>query len=200
MAQILNHTTTALSDKPLLEKEFNDAFFALKTNKSPGYDNLHVNVIRSTYHELKIPLMNIFSQSLSTEIFPDKVKIAKVSPIFKTGKKSIKSNYRLISVLPCFSKILERIMYNRLYSYLTENNILFNKQFRFRAGHSTEHAPLELVDQISNTFNDKIYLLVIFINLSKAFDTVEHKILIRKLEHYGTNGKNLSWFKNYLTN
>ena len=74
----------------------------MKTNKSPGYDNLHAIVIRSMYHELKILLMNIFSQSLSTGIFPDKMKIAKVSPIFKNGKKTVASNYRPISVLPCF--------------------------------------------------------------------------------------------------
>ena len=87
--------------------------------------------------------MNIFSQSLSTRIFQDKMTIAKVSPIFKNGKKTIASNYRPIPVLPCFSKILERIMYNRFYSHLTETNILFNKQFGFRAGHSNEHVPLE---------------------------------------------------------
>ena len=84
----LRNITTALSDKPLSGKEFKEAFFTLKTNKSPGYDNLHVNIIRSMYHELKIPLMNIFSQSLSTGIFPEKMKIAKVSPIFKNGKKN----------------------------------------------------------------------------------------------------------------
>ena len=144
----------------------------MKTNKSPGYDNLWVNAIRSMYHELKIPLMNIFSQSLWTGIFPDKMKITKVSPLFKSGKKTFASNYRPISVFPCFSKILECILHNRLYSYLTENNTLFNTQFRFRAGHSTEHALLKLVDQIRNTFNDKNYLLGIFIDLSKAFDTV----------------------------
>ena len=83
----LPNITTALSDKPLSKKESNDAFFTLKTNKSHSYDNLHVNVIKSIYHELKITLMNIFSQSLSTGIFPDKMKIAKVSPIFKNGKK-----------------------------------------------------------------------------------------------------------------
>ena len=91
-------------------------------------------------------------------------------------------------------------MCNRLYSYLTKNNILFNKQFGFRAGHSTEHPLLELVHQISNTFNDKNYLIGIFIDLSKAFDTMDQKMLIRKLEHYGINVKNLSWFKNYLRN
>ena len=83
----LPNIATALRDKPLLEKEFKDACFTLKTNKSLGYDNLHVNVIKSMYHELKTPLMNIFSQFLSTGIFPEKLKIAKVSPIFKNGKK-----------------------------------------------------------------------------------------------------------------
>ena len=83
----LRNITTALSDKPLSGKEFKEAFFTLKTNKSPGYDNLHVNIIRSMYHELKIPLMNIYSQSLSTGIFPGKMKITRVSPIFKTVKK-----------------------------------------------------------------------------------------------------------------
>ena len=128
------------------------------------------------------------------------MKIVKLLPTFKNGKKSITSNYRQISVLPCFSKILERIMYNRLYSYLTENNILFNKQFGFQADHSTEHALLELVDQISNTFNDKNYFLGIFNDLSKAFDSLDHKTLTQKLEHYGINGKSLSWFKSYLNN
>ena len=132
------------------------------------------------YYELIIPLLNIFSQSLSTGIFPDKMKIAKVSPVFKNGKKSIVSNYRQISVLPCFSKTLERIMYNRFYSYLTENNILFKKQTWFRAGHSNEHTLLDLVNQICNTFNEKLYLLGIFVDLSKAFNTVEHKILIHQ--------------------
>ena len=195
----LPNITTSFLEKPLKEKEFKDAFLALKTNNSPGNDNLHVNVIRKLYHELKIPLMNIFSLSLKKGIFPEKMKIAKVSPIFKKGDKSILSNYRPISVLPCFSKILERIMYNRLYAYLAENNILFNKQFGFRAGHSSEHALLELIDQISDSFNDKSYFLGIFIDLSKAFDTVDHKILLKKLQRYGIKTKNLSWFESYLT-
>ena len=127
----LPNITTSILDKPLNEKEFKDAFFALKANKSPGYDKLHVNVIRKLYHELKIPLINIFSLSLKKGIFPEKMKIAKVSPIFKKDDKSILSNYRPISILSRFSKIFERIMYNRLNAYLADNNILFNKRFGF---------------------------------------------------------------------
>ena len=93
---------------------------------------------------------------LNTEIFPDKLKIAKLSPIFKNGKKYLLTNYRPISVVPRFSKILERIMYDRLYSYLTENKILFKKQFGFRSGHSTDHALLELIDQICECFGKKV--------------------------------------------
>ena len=88
----LPNITTVLSDKPLAEKEFKDAFFSLKTNKSPGYDNFHVNVIRNMYYGLKTLLINIFSQLLSIGIFSDKIEIVKISPILKNGKKPIASN------------------------------------------------------------------------------------------------------------
>ena len=96
----LPYITTYFLEKPSKENEFKVAFFALKINGSPGNDKLHVNVIRKLYHELKIPLMNIFSLSLKKGIFPEKMEIAKVSPIFKKGDKPILSNYRPISVLP----------------------------------------------------------------------------------------------------
>ena len=110
----LPHVCTIFAEKSVTEEELKRAFFSLKPNKTPGYDNINVNVVKKIYEEWKTLLMHIFNLSLSTGIFPDKIKIAKVSPIFKTDKKDLLTNYQPISVLPCLSKILERIMYDRL--------------------------------------------------------------------------------------
>ena len=98
------------------------------------------------------PLLHIFNQSLQSGIFPDKLKIARVTPLFKNESDSELGNYRLISVLPCFSKIFEKIMYNRLYKHLKEKDMLYKKQFGFQQKHSTEHAILQLIDQVNNSF------------------------------------------------
>ena len=123
--------------------------------------------------------MNVLNLSLNTGIFPGRMKVPKVTPILKIGEKSSISNYRAIFALPCFPKILERIMYNRLYDYFTANSILFKKQFGSRTGHSTEHALLELMDQICDSFNDNNSLRI-FIDLSKNFDTADLSMLLKK--------------------
>ena len=107
------------------------------------------------------------------------MKIAKVTPVFKGGDSADLSNYRPISVLPCFSKILERLMYNRLCKHLSNSKILYPKQFGFQKGHSTDHALLQLVDQIYESFERNEYTIGVFIELSKAFDTVDHNILLK---------------------
>ena len=134
--------------------------------------------------EIFVILKHIFNISLGKGVFPDKLKIARVTPIFKKGNDTLITNYRPISVLPCFSKLLERIMYNRLYKFLIENKILYQKQFGFQNAHSTEHAILQLVNQITEPFSQGKYTLGIFLDFSKAFDTVNHNILLEKLKAY----------------
>ena len=156
-----------------------------------------MDVIKSYFGSLSKPLLHTFRLSLEEGIFPDNLKTAKVTSIFKAGDENDFGNYRLISVLSCFSKILEKIMYK---TFQSEHNLLYQKQFGFQQGHSTEHAIMQLVDQINDTFQNKCFTLDIFIDLSKAFDTVDHQILISKLNNYGVNRKNISWFKIYLEN
>ena len=167
--------------------ELKEAFFSLKTSKRPGYDEISSNVIIKCFSELNEPLKYLFEKSIEKGVFPDALKIARVTPLFKGGDPSNISNYRPISVLPCFSKILERIMYNRLYKYLTTEKLLYSKQFGFQTGLSTEHAIVKLVDQIYESFEKDHYTLGVFIDLSKAFDAVDHTILI-KLEMYDIKG------------
>ena len=135
--------------------------------------------------------MYIFNLSLAKGIFPDDLKIARVTPVFKVGNGNEVGNYRSISILSCFSKILERIMCNRLFKYLTTNEILYKKQFGFQEGHSTEHAIMQLIDNINNSFEKNHFTLGTFIYYFKAFDTVDHYILITKLKQYGIQGNNI---------
>ena len=188
-----------MTSEPLTIEELDQAFKSLQANKSPGIDEVDINVVQSAYEIIRPLLFHIFDLSLKQGIFPSDMKIAKVTPIFKSGEKDDPGNYRPISVLPCFSKILEKIMYNRLYEYFTNNDILYKKQFGFQRKHSTEHALLELIDKISDSFEKDEFTIGVFIDLSKAFDTVDHNILTAKLERYGVTDKNLDWFKNYLT-
>ena len=123
----LPRVNTTLKEAVLSENEFEEAFKTLKRNKAPGHDGLDVNIITSVYEFIKKPLLKIFNESINLGIFPEKMKIAKVTPIFKSGKKELLTNYWPSSVLSCLSKILERIMYNRVYNYLNGNNLLFRK-------------------------------------------------------------------------
>ncbi|XP_065650268.1 uncharacterized protein LOC136078422 [Hydra vulgaris] len=174
-----------MSNYKLTEKELLDAVSLLKPNKSLGFDDISSNVIIKSIKQITIPLLHIFNLSLKQGVFPDNLKIAKVIPVLKSGDPSDVTNYRPISILSCFSKILERVMYNRLYSFLNVNNILFHKQFGFKSGHSTDHAITHLVHDIFKGFDEDKYTLGVFIDLSKAFDTVNYQILLSKLKSYG---------------
>ena len=149
---------------------------------------------------MKNILFHVFKVSIEQGIFPDSLKIAKVTPIFKSGDKDNVSNYRPISILPVFSKVLERIMYNKVYNHLDSKGLLYEKQFGFQRNISTEHAILQLTRDITDSFEKRECTLGVFIDLSKAFDTADHQILIKKLQYYGINGTALECFKIYLSN
>ena len=126
--------------------------------------------------------------------------MARVTPINKGAGSSDVSNYRPIFVLPCFSKIIERILRDRLCKYLIKNNILYSKQLGFQNGHSTGHAVVQLADQIIESFENNKYTLGVFIDLSRAFDTEDHSTLIKKIELYGITDSNHGLVESYLSN
>ena len=134
------------------------------------------------------------------EIVPDKFKIARVLPVFKKGLETDFNNYRLISLLSFFNRILERLVYKCLIKYINKHNILFNKQFGFRYSHSTDHAILCIVDKIQSAIESGQFSCGIYLDLSKAFDTVNNSSLLEKLEHYGIHGIAKDWFSSYLKN
>ena len=156
---------------------------------------LLVNVLESYVP----PLKHIFDLIFENGIFPDSLKIAKVTPVWKSGDSDTLSNYRPTSVIPCFSKMLENIMYTWLYNYLQENNILYSKQSGFQTGRSTDHVIVQLAEQIYEDFEENKYTLEVFIDLAKAFDTVNHEILLTNLEINGIDGITLKLFNKQKT-
>ena len=162
-------------------EESEEAFKSLKWNKAVGFDNLSSNIIIDAYDSLKNIVFPVFKVSIQQGIFPGSLKIARVTPIFKSADKDNVSNYRPISIFPVFSKVLERTMYNRVYNYLDFKGHLNEKQFDFRRNNSTEHAILQLTRDITDYFKKGKYTLGVFKDLSKTFNTVDHQILIKKL-------------------
>ena len=173
---------------------------SLKNSKSTGADNINNILLKKLKHSIALPLSNLINNSISSANVPNALKVAKVVPVFKNGKINELGNYRPISILPAISKIYEKVIYKRLYNFLQLNDIFYSSQYGFRSKHSTIHAVTEFIEDIVQGYEDKEHTLAVYIDLSKAFDTINHEILIKKLCHYGVRGHALEWFKNYLSN
>ena len=172
----------------------------LKHKFSSGSDSISNHLLKYAATTISKPLMVIINQMLTNGIFPEKLKLAKVIPVFKSGDDQLFSNYRPISLLSSISKIFEYVIQEQLVDYLLVNNLLCNEQFGFRSGYSTELAALHLVDNMINEIDNGKTPINIYIDLSKAFDTLNHDILIHKLNYYGVKGSELKLFDNYLSN
>ncbi len=167
-----------------------------RPKKSSGYDGISNILLKKIINIISIPLSVVFNKSLNNGIFPDKIKIAEIIPIYKLkGQKDDLSSYRPISLLPVISKVLEKIVYNRVYWFLCKKQLLYHSQYGFRHNHSTIDAVLELIGQIIKGFDRGEYTLAVYLDLSKAFDTLSHDTILKKLMKFGIRGKPLSWFE-----
>ncbi|MEE8341453.1 MAG: reverse transcriptase family protein, partial [Candidatus Neomarinimicrobiota bacterium] len=192
--------STTFSFTPIDCDEISNIIDGLKVKTSYGHDFISTKLLKSIKSEICEALTLIVNQSLVDGNFPDLLKIAKVTPIFKKGDSSNIENYRPISVLPAISKVFETVIYRQLFNYFTINNLFSNSQYGFRKSHSTEHASIELIDRILEFMQGDDVPFSIFIDLSKAFDTINHGILLRKLQFYGLDQSSLRLFNSYLVN
>ena len=190
---------TNLYFDPTTEYEISKIIGSLKDSAS-GWDDLTSNMIKHVKDSITVPLVHICNRSFVTGIFPSELKIANVVPIYKSGDEMVFSNYRPVSVLPVFSKLLERLVYNRLISHINDNKLLYEYQFGFQKGKSTHLAIMMLVDKITEALDQGESVVGVFLDFSKAFDTVDHNILLQKMNRYGICGVELQWIEDYLSN
>lgn len=180
-------------------KEIENIISGLRSDSATGYDGIPTSLIKACKHSLVLPMKHICNLALSTGKFPNAFKIALVHPIHKGGDRDSVNNYRPISVLTGLSKILEKVLNLRLINYLEGQKLIASNQFGFRSGKSTEDAVMSLTETITRHLDQKLKCLAIFVDLSKAFDTVSVPILLKKMDKLGIRGISLDLFADYLS-
>ena len=171
---------------------------SLETKGTLDIDDISSSFLKKIASLISTPLAFIFNLSFSTGVFPSRLKVSRTVPIFKAGCKDVLNNYRPISCLPILSKVIEKIASKRLYNYLNINNLLYSHQYGFQYGKSTSLPIFHIVDYISKALNNNEFAVGVFLDLQKAFDVVDHGLLILKLKSLGVQGSSLKWFENYL--
>ena len=177
-------------------KEITNIISEFKNGKASDFPIMVIKHIKDTIAPY---LCKLYNNCISSGTFPQCLKTGKITPVYKKGGKDDISNYRPVSTLPLFGKIFEKIIYTKLYSFLTDNSVLTTAQFGFRKFHSTSYAINHSVNLINNFQNQGNHTVGIFIDLSKAFDTLDHATLLSKLEWYGIRGVTHELLRNYLT-
>ena len=168
--------------------------------EAAGTKNIPIEFIKISSECISVVLSNIFNKCIQAGVFPSKLKVAKITPMHKGGYTFKATNYRPISVLPPFSKIFEKIIYKRLNKYFTRHNIPAKEQFGFREKHSTNHVLSDVTNKLQNYCDHKHFTFLILLDLSKAFHTIDHQIVLNKLQKYGIRGNFLQLLNDYLTN
>jgi len=184
--------------EPATELEINQIVDRLK-NCAVGWDHFPAMIFKENKDPLNSILKHIVNLSLDQGTFPSELKLANIIPIFKAGDTDMIGNYRPVSLLSTVSKIFERAFFSRLSSFINRFKILYTLQFGFREGHATDMAIIKLLENIINSLESGDYTATIFLDFSKAFDTVNHEILLQKLNHYGIRGTAHRWVTSYLS-
>lgn len=185
---------------PTTEREIEKLILKLKAKDSKGYDGITNKMLKAIYTSILPALNIIFNKSLCNGEFPHDMKLAIVKPLYKAKNKSEISNYRPISLLPVISKVLEKLVHIRIMKFLERHKILYEGQYGFRKLRNTSDAILDLTGNILDGFNKGMYTLGLFLDMTKAFDCINHQSLFCKLDSYGIRGIPLNWIKSYLSN
>ena len=185
---------------PTSPKEVERICLDLDPSKGPGHDDFSPSVVRSVAAEISVPLSRLINVCLEVGHFPSFLKVARITPVFKAGDPTQFGNYRPISVLSVFSKVFERVIQVRFVSFFEKQGHILGSQYGFRRGHSTNMAIMDMVEKIRKAWEKGEQCPGIFIDFKKAFDTVDHSILVSKLEHLGVRGPSLELIKSYFRN
>ena len=193
-----NRMANNFTFEPCTKEEIKSIILSLKTSKSYGPNSIPV-FIQLLADTISSHLEAIFNLSFNTGKHPHILKLAKTIAIYKKGSKLLTSNYRPISLLSNINKILEKLVFNRLYNFLEDSQCIYSLQFGFRKKHSTNHALVQITETIRKALDENKFACGVFVDFQKAFDTVNHDILIKKLDHYGIRNTQNNWFRLYLT-
>ena len=183
---------------PTTPQEIEELCLSLESGKGMGWDGVSPRVIKGVARQLSGSLSRLYNCCMREGFYPTCFKVARVVPVFKGEDPTEFCNYRPISVLPVLSQIFERVIRSRLIRFLDRNEVMITGQYGFRPGHSTAMAVLDMVEKIRGAWNQGNAALGVLIDLKKAFDTVDHRVLIAKLEHYGVRGTALKLLESYL--